>query len=72
MSGQKLINSRFANQRIFPYIFSMGQAREIFLSVCHEGLLVQGGASLGVSSMYGYRPYSTANMNILLCDVHVM
>ena len=58
-----------------------------FLSICHEGLLVHyichnflcgrrifpisDGASPGVSSMYGIRPYSTAIMNKLLRDLHV-
>ena len=45
MSGQKseVINSRFANQRIFSgdmYGVLQYQARQIFLSICHEGLLV--------------------------------
>ena len=45
MSGQKseVINSRFANPVYLPvdmYGVLQYQARQIFLSICHEGLLV--------------------------------
>ena len=42
--SDKVINSRFANHQIFPYIHMYGvlqyQAHHIFLSLAHEGLLV--------------------------------